>query len=493
MKGVSMYHQIKSLRRCYSVRECARRLGVSVNTVRKYDGMNLSESASYFETRQRSSQFDVARDFIIERLSQFPKISAVKLLRQVKEKHPEIQGKVRAFRYYLAPLRSAANPATVRHYAPVLDMVPGHQVQVDGGEFRVARPDDAGFKVYFIAFVCSYSRRLFVTFRQSPFDTTAFIRAHQEAFVYFGGVAKEYVYDQTKLVVINERYREVFLNERFHQFAVQHEFTVHVCEGYDPESKGKVERSIRYIKESFLYGDYFSDLADVQERARQWLDTVANVRIHGVTGQRPVDLFAEEAPLLSQRYTVVNQSHRHVDKTGLLSFEGNKYSAPFAYQRQDVAVERVDRELILRDIESGAELACHPIPDGRGQIIRNNNHYRDYKKSLAELTASAQKSLQAIPDGAQLIERLLEDNPRIGRDQLRGLITLSTRFEPAVWNAALPLLLRLPRVRMTRIESILADYDRRRQAASIDNDRPDLPVTSGLDRPLEYYQEVIHA
>ena len=85
----------------------------------------------------------------------------------------------------------------------------------------------------------------------SGYDTATFIIAHQQAFSYFGGVAKEYVYDQTKLVVINERYREVLLNEPFHQFALAHDFGVHVCEGYDPQSKGKVERSVRYVKEDF--------------------------------------------------------------------------------------------------------------------------------------------------------------------------------------------------------------------------------------------------
>ncbi len=79
MIGVIVYHQIKSLRRYYSVRECACRLGISVNTVRKFEQMDLAEGAAYFGNSHRSSQFDVAREFIEERLAQFPRVSAVKL------------------------------------------------------------------------------------------------------------------------------------------------------------------------------------------------------------------------------------------------------------------------------------------------------------------------------------------------------------------------------------------------------------------------------
>ena len=104
-----------------------------------------------------------------------------------------------------------------------------------------------------------------------------------------------------------------------------------------------MERSVRYVKEDFLYGDHFVAAGDVQRRSVTWLNDVANVRTHSVTKQRPVDMFEAERPLLSQRYAIVDQTKRPVDKTGLLSFEGNKYSAPSVYQRRDVAVESSER------------------------------------------------------------------------------------------------------------------------------------------------------
>ncbi len=155
MIGVDVYHQVKALRKDYSQEEVAHRLGRSVNTIRKYNAMSVEQAADYFGSSQRSSQFDTALEFIEEQLGRFPKISAVKLLRQVKVRYPEITGKARAFRDYLAPLRANIKPDQQRRYEPVLDMVAGQQVQVDPGEKTIERADGSSFKVYFVVFIFS--------------------------------------------------------------------------------------------------------------------------------------------------------------------------------------------------------------------------------------------------------------------------------------------------------------------------------------------------
>jgi transposase len=220
MKGVAVYHQIKALCQQYSYRDCACRLGISVNTVQKYAQTSMEEASSYFEGIKRPSQFDEAREFIIDQLTRFPKIRAPKLLRKIRERYPSITAKERALRNYITPLREAVCEATaenIRYYEPVLDMEPGRQVQVDIGEEWVCRDENGGrFKSYFVSFVFSYSRKKYATFRGRFYDTESFIDAHIAAFRYFGGIAEEYVYDQTKLVVINERYREVWFNRDFY-------------------------------------------------------------------------------------------------------------------------------------------------------------------------------------------------------------------------------------------------------------------------------------
>lgn len=510
MKGATVYHQIKSLSKKNSLRDCARQLGISVNTVRKYAGMELQEASAYLERVKRSSQYDIAREFILEYLDRFPEIKATKLLRKVKEKYPQITGQARGFRKYLAPLRGAVQSGEFRHYAPVLDMQPGVQVQVDIGEDRVCRPapsaGDASsehFKAYFVSFVFSYSRQGFVTFRGRCYDTESFIAAHLEAFAFFGGIAEEYVYDQSRLVVIEERYREVFFNERFHQFALKYGFRIRVCEGYDPQSKGKVERFIGYVKQDFLYGDYFADIASLNAASRSWLDEIANVRIHSITGRRPAEMFVEEQLLLRPfENPETARSTRLADKTGLISYRGNKYSVPHTYQRCHVEVREKDGKLIICEAglpdfgQAGQdkEIARHPLAKGQGNILKNNNHYRDYRKSIEELSRQAAAMFESSVHREELIERIKADNPAIARDQLRGLMKLRKQFGKEIWEAAIETILNLPILRATVIESILILYRDRHKAARIDATLHDVTVseTSALDRDIKIYMEVIN-
>jgi transposase len=503
MKGAEVYHQIKALRRQYSLRGCARLLGISVNTVIKYDQMSLEEASSYFSQNQRGSQFDEARTFIIEELIRFPRIKAPKLLRKIRARYPSITAKERALRAYIAPFRQAISEGQdkkIRYYEPVLDMEPGVQVQVDIGEEWVERegagslsaPMKSGagrFKVYFVSFVFSYSRKKYAIFQGRPFDTESFINAHISAFRYFDGIAREYVYDQTKLVVINERYREVWFNERFYQFALKCGFSVRVCEGYDPESKGKVENAIRYTKGDFLYGDYFENVEAVNKAVLVWLDEVANHRQHSVTGRSPQEMFEEERPLLRPLPEDLQERPcRRADKTGLISFEGNKYSVPFQYQRQQVWVEKNEKQLIIRDRLSGEELARHLLVNGRGQIVKNNNHYRDYRQSLEELSKEAEQLFERLDDSRILILRLKADNPAIARDQLRGLIRLGKKYLEEIWQESFPLILQLPQLRVSLIEAVLQNCQLRRRATVVEMGySTSCGGASPLDRSLDVY------
>jgi transposase len=486
-----MYHQIKSLREKYSLQACARLLGVSVNTIRKYEKMDFEEASSYFESSIRKSQYDVAREFIEGYLSDYPNIKATKLLRKVKERYPQISGKARGFRKYLSRIKVVGNAPEFRNYAPVLDMVPGQQVQVDIGEARVER-DASGktFKAYFVSFVFSYSRHSYVSFRSSYYDTDSFIAVHEEAFAYFGGVALEFVYDQTKLVVVCERYREVFFNDRFHQFALKANFKIRVCEGYDPESKGKVERFISYVKSDFLYGDRFENIAAVRRESAVWLSEVANVRIHASTQQRPIDLFEEEARLLKP-YPHVKHERRFADKTGLISYKGNKYSVPHTAQRSEVGVREEATYLLIHDLHQGCEIARHLLGKGKGKIYKNNNHYRDYRKRIEEIRADALAAFNGADYARTLVERLASENPQIARDQLRGLIKLRKEFSEELWDAAAPCILQLPHLKATLIESVLQSYRQRERLKQIDaqNDGQTGAKSSVLDRSMKTYAE----
>jgi transposase len=354
-----MIHKVKAMYdegRGSSQREIAARLKISRNTVRKYIEMSAEEIAAYREGQRRRRRLDLHRGSIIHLLETYPRLSAVKVLRKLREAHGEVAVSARSMRRYIEQLRGEVVLAQPRYYEPVLAMVPGEQCQVDGGELRGVRIGGVETTVYLMVFVLSYSRLMYVAASTRPIDTAELIRMHDAAFRYFGGCPRECVYDQTKLVVIEEQFRELILNARFARYAATVGFRIHACEGYDPESKGKVEAGVKYVKRDGLYGETFADVAELHAHLRRWLDEVANVRVHGVTGELPRERYARAEQAAMRAYLIPTGLEelsgeagltRLADKTGLIAYKANKYSVPLAYQRARVGVCEADGELLV--------------------------------------------------------------------------------------------------------------------------------------------------
>jgi len=203
-----MIHKIKALYdegRGSSIRSIARELGISRNTVRKYLRMDESAITEMQDRRARRKILDDYRDYVIHLLQTYPRLSAVKVLSKLREKVGEIEVSERSVRRYIRSLKQTVAFKQKRYYEPVLDKIPGVQCQVDLGEVRGIKVGGKEETVYFVVFVLSYSRLMYVASSSSPIDTEAFIRIHDAAFRYFGGCPEECVYDQTRLPCQLER------------------------------------------------------------------------------------------------------------------------------------------------------------------------------------------------------------------------------------------------------------------------------------------------
>jgi transposase len=426
-----MIHRIKALYdegRGLSIRAISRELEISRNTVRKYLGQSAEAIVAERAEPRRGQRLDEHRPFIEYLLRRYPKLSAVKVARKLQEKVGELDVSERTLRRYLQQVRESIPVAQPRYYEPVLDLVPGVQCQVDPGELRGVEIGGESRTVYFVVFVLSYSRLMHVAVAFHPIDTETFIGMHDEALRAFGGVPEECVYDQTKMVVIAEQFRELTVNQRFHQYATAAGFRIHACRGYDPESKGKVEAGVKYVKRDGLYGERFADEAAVRAHVQQWLDEVANVRCHGTTQRQPQGLFeAEERAHLRAYLTPEGPGQpapaavtRKVDKTGLIAWSANKYSVPMAYQRGQVGVRERDGQLQIADLETAEVVATHPLATGKGQTVRNTHHYRDRARQVADLEAAVAERIGADL-GERLCARLRASDPRIYREQIAAV------------------------------------------------------------------------
>jgi hypothetical protein len=324
--------------------------------------------------------------------------------------------------------------------------------------------------VYFTVFVLSYSRLMHVSVSARPIDTETLIRQHDAAFRYFGGQPQECVYDQTKLVVISEIFRELELNQRFHQYATAAGFHIRACEGYDPESKGKVEAGVKYVKHNGLYGETFADWREVERYLAGWLDGTANQRIHGSTGQSPRALYdrAEKAKMLPyltpsclQAPQAAEVVTRKADKTGLIAWLSNKYSVPMAYQRARVGVCEQDGQLRISDLSSGEVIAEHGVCLDKGQIIKNTHHYRDIGLRVEALERDLQQLLGQTALTMALCALLKASSPKIYKDQLVGakqVLAEHIQHCGAIPEALLRQLIDTPRLTATGLKERLAAY-----------------------------------
>jgi transposase len=429
MKDWVVIHKIKAL---YdegagsSIKAITTELRISRNTVRKYLRLGEDEISQQQQNRQRSKRLDPYRDYICHLLEKYPRISAVKIERKLRQKITELNVSRRTIRRYVEGLKQVVVVGQPRYYEPVLDMVAGVQCQVDLGEYRHLEIGGTAQTVYFAVFVLSYSRLMYVAAQRTPIDTQSFIELHDRAFRYFGGCPEECVYDQTKLVVLEETFRELTLNQRFAQYATAAGFEVRACEGYDPESKGKVEAGVKYVKNNALYAEHFADWPEFESYLSNWLEEVSNARVHQSTLQVPRQLYESQEKAFMKPYlspASLEQTRREVrkaDRTGLIAWRSNKYSVPLAYQQARVGVEAEADQLVVTDLETNQRIAQHRICHQKGQVIKNTHHYRDPQQRVADLEASIEQRLGADL-GARLCQRLKLTSPKIYKDQLVGL------------------------------------------------------------------------
>jgi transposase len=441
MKDWNMIHKIKALYNegnGLNISQIARELNITRNTVRKYLQMCSGDISDYQENTERAKKLDRYEAYIVHLLQTFPKLSAKKVMKKLEKKFGNLSLSERTVRRFVEDLKKTTPIIQERYYEPVLDDVPGAQCQIDPGEVRGVKVGDEILNLYFVVFVLSYSRLMYTSISFKPINTEIFIRMHDDAFRYFGGVTEECVYDQTKMVIISEEFREVKVNQQFLEYATTVEFRIRACEGYDPESKGKVESGVKYVKNNCLYGEEFSSREHLLEHVKEWLEETANARIHGTTNRQPREFYELEEKARMEAYLsperILNKSSeevkkRHVDKTGLLSWQGNKYSVPMYYQRSYVGVQEEGQQIFLFDLSTKEKIGFHAVCYEKGRIFKKPQHYRDQEARILKLETEI-CGIIGEQFGKALCTLLKKTNPGIYKDQLFGAVKLLKQHYP---------------------------------------------------------------
>ncbi|MFC0387965.1 IS21 family transposase [Muricoccus vinaceus] len=358
--------------RGWGVKRIAREFGTCPKTVRRY----VREGAwSGYSRARRVPALEELSGWLEERLVRHGGNADV--VRQELAAEHGLVVSLRTVERACAPFRSqllAAARATVRFETP-----PGRQLQIDFGERRVAI---AGVPVRVHLFVATlgHSRRLHVRAFRSEAQESWF-EGIEGAFGSFGGVPEEILFDNARALV--ERHdaatRELVFNARLHAFARHWRVRPRACAPYRARTKGKDERGVGYVKRNAIAGRDFPGWAALEAHLVAWTREVADVRVHGTTGEAPMVRFLrDEAGALrpldgTPPFRATRDLVRRVHADCVVEVEGNSYSVPWR-----LIGERVRVTLgagMVRISHAGQEVAVHAVLDGRRERAIDPAHF----------------------------------------------------------------------------------------------------------------------
>lgn len=364
-----MFEILQLKRSGLAISQIAAITGFNRRTIRKY--LVHPDTPRYPARAPRPTKLDPFHPYLQQRLTQGA-WNATVLFRELKERGYE--GGYTALKEFLRPLRKDAASVAVRRF----ETPPGHQAQVDWGHLGELQLGEQTQPLS--AFVCTlgHSRAMFADLATDQTLPT-FLRLHELAFLNLGGVPHEILYDRVKTVVLGQDERgETRWNPVFAEFARHWGFVPRLCRPYRPQTKGKVENGIGYVRKNFLCGRHAGDLPDLQSQFRGWLCEVANRRVHGTTHRGVAEAWEAEKPHLQPAggrlpFPVVPQQIRRVARDAYVSYHTNRYSVPWRAAGQEVSLREVAGHLEIRRDQT--LLARHPLSSGRHQTITVAAHH----------------------------------------------------------------------------------------------------------------------
>jgi transposase len=358
-------------RKGVSISEIARQTGRDRKTVRKVVKGNGQPKKRKVKRRAKQERKISAYEGYLQQRMAEGVYNTRKLYRELRERG-YIGGLTQVI-LYVQPYRPRREEAAVMRF----ETEPGHQGQVDWGYFGTIEHEGRQRKLYVFVMTLCWSRAMYVEFTVNG-NTDWFIRCHQHAFEYFGGVPREILHDNLKSAVIGrEPGGRIVWNERYLDFALYSGFAPHPCRPYRAQTKGKVERGIGYVRQNFWCGLHFTDLDDLNSQALAWLNDIANPRVHGTTGEIPFERLGHEGlqSLPSQRFDTSIRTERYASRDCLVSYDGNFYSVPAAWAQKVLLVkETEDRQLVILN-GLGEVVAQHRKLPGRYKRAIVAAHY----------------------------------------------------------------------------------------------------------------------
>jgi transposase len=347
-----------------TITQTARALGLHPETVSKY-----SRSEKYHPRPgvKRGSRLDQYKGLIVRWLDAHP-LSGQQVFQRLRE--VGYSGGMTVLKNYIRTIRPPRQKSFLK-----LTFTRGECAQVDWGEYGSIAVGSTRRKLSFFVMVLCYSRQMYVEFTVSQ-TMEHFLACHQNAFAVLG-VPEKIMVDNLKSAVLRRLIGEApVLNPRYVDFARHQGFKIAPCNIRAGWEKGRVESGVGYVKKNFLNGLELTEFAHVNPAAQVWLAEIANVRIHGETHRRPVDLFAEERahlkPANANPYDLARVLTLRASSQFRIVLDTNRYSVPARYAGQLLTVKAYPDRLCL--YHQNELIARHVRSFDRRQDIEDPDH-----------------------------------------------------------------------------------------------------------------------
>ncbi len=403
-------------------------VGLHRNTIRKYLSMSEADyEALLIKQNERRKGLDPYEEFVRERLRLYPETSAAQMHDWLKERHnsfPSVNPKtIFNFVHWIRDKYNIPKLSVKRQHQMVEELPYGKQAQVDFGQYNMRTSTGKRVKVFFFTFVLSRSRYKYLWFTDRYFTTDLAIQAHELAFSYIHGLPDEIVYDQDKVFIVTENSGDIILTDLFRSYVRDKSFTLHFCRKSDPQSKGKVENVVKYVKQNFLYNRTYYNLETLNEEALGWLGRTANMTTHSFTQKVPHSEWIIEKPFLQTHTDLPKKPEAvlyTVRKDNTISFKSNLYSLPlgtYAGRGTQVSVTIVNDALQISS-SAGEAICSHRLALGKGLKIINTDHKRDKTTAIEEMIYSVSMLTQVPDQATEWLKTIYAAKPRYVRDQL---------------------------------------------------------------------------
>ena len=374
---------------------------------------------------KRPSKLDPFKGQIIGLLERHPD-TAQQVLQQLRTQG--YAGGYSILKAFVRLVRPVRKPAFL-----VLAFAAGECAQVDWGSYGSITVGSTRRRLSFFVMVLCYSRMIYVEFTLSQ-GMEQFLSCHRHALEFFGGTPAKIMIDNLKTGVLEH---PPGMDARFHprylDFAAHYGFTPVACQVRKGNEKGRVENGVGYVKKNLLNGLEIPSFSAVNPAARQWLDTVANVRLHGETHCQPAARFAQEKPSLrplsAMPYDCAVIRSTSANGCCRVILDTNRYSVPYLYASQKLTLKIYPDQLLVYHHEK--LIATHLRGYDRRQDIRNPDHIQELL--VHRHRAREQTFLQAflrLGPQAELYARKLQATRCNAPHHIQKIVALSQLYGP---------------------------------------------------------------